>query len=84
MLARLSLALPGRYRSQLRPSYTRSMTAAHLRCYVRLPPGHKWEQIAQEERTFLRCQRCGKEKWPFSDEAAEEAIKTYARGWGSE
>jgi RNase P subunit RPR2 len=57
---------------------------AHWRCYFRLPPGHKWEQAAQEERTFLTCRRCGKEKWPFPDEAAEEAIKTYARGWGSE
>jgi hypothetical protein len=58
---------------------------AAWRCYLRLPPGHKWEQVARDELSFLRCTRCGKEKWPpGSNPAAEESIKAYARGWGAQ
>jgi hypothetical protein len=48
---------------------------------LRLPPGHKWAQVAVEEKTFLRCERCGKEKWPVPPGKGEEAIRTVARGF---
>jgi hypothetical protein len=35
-----------------------------------------------EEKTFLRCERCGKEKWPVPSGKGEEAIRTVARGFG--
>ena len=58
------------------------MRAAELRCFLRLPPGHTWTQVGMEEKTFLRCERCGKEKWPVPPGKAEEAIRTVARGFG--
>ena len=63
------------------------MSAAHWRCYLRLPPCRKWEQLAIEERNYLRCEGCGKEKWrfplgPSGEETGEGSIKMFGRGFG--
>jgi hypothetical protein len=63
--------------------------SAHWRCNLRIPPGHQWQQVALEERNFIRCERCGKEKWPPSlrssssgEDTGEGSIKMYGRGFG--
>jgi hypothetical protein len=58
------------------------MGTAPWRCYLRWPPGHQWAQAALEERTFLRCERCGKEKWPGNPVGGEKTIRTIGRGFG--
>jgi hypothetical protein len=35
-----------------------------------------------EEKTFLRCERCSKEKWPVPPGKGEDTIRTVARGFG--
>jgi hypothetical protein len=58
------------------------MSTAPWRCYLRWPPGHTWAQAHLDERTFLRCDRCGKEKWPGDPHGGEKAIRTIGRGFG--
>jgi hypothetical protein len=58
------------------------MNTSAWRCYLRLPPGHTWAQVVMDEKTFLRCERCGMEKWPVSPGKGEETIRTVARGFG--
>lgn len=49
---------------------------------MRVPLSHEWAQVVMEEKTFLRCERCGKEKWPVPQSKGEETIRTVARGFG--
>ena len=58
------------------------MSTAPWRCYLRWPPGHAWAQAHLDERTFLRCERCGKEKWPGDPRGGEKTIRTIGRGFG--
>jgi hypothetical protein len=59
--------------------WTPSFSYAFSRC-LRTVPG--------EERNYLRCQRCGKEKWrtsslgPSGEHTGEGSIKTFGRGFG--
>ena len=35
----------------------------HLRCFLRIPPGHKWAIETEDQQSFfMRCQECGKSK----------------------
>jgi hypothetical protein len=61
-------------------AYTRrGMGSAHWRCYFRWPPGHKWTRVTENEATFARCERCGKESdRPPSSPSGEDTISTGA------
>jgi hypothetical protein len=58
------------------------MKTVRWRCLLRVPLSHEWAQVVMEEKTFLRCERCGKEKWPVPQSKGEETIRTVARGFG--